>query len=272
MLARQHAFGGFVQFEKGAPAGGAGGEGDECEGSCTRHHAIDWNFVGAMRPLPNKWRVRPTPQRVLHGGGGWRGGGGQGAAGAATAAQAGGMVVDDWQELSYAFDDDGEPYYFERWRRYPGGSEASGVPLALRASVTPSEAAHTPPRDAIVVIVGDHFNYVVARPLPWSTLLPYGQTTASVVDAAIESGQREVAEAVVLLEAGHGRISSGWCVDAALQPWRIGQPLSQVFGGEGREPAGSGVVSLADALSAVAEGSEAGRVCLGRQTFEVLLG
>ena len=243
--------------------GGGGSEGDECEGSCTRHHAIDWNFVGAMRPLPNKWRVRPTPQRVLQGGGGWRGGG-QGAV------QVAGTVVDDWQELSYAFDDEGEPYYFERWRRYPGGSEASGVPLALRASVAPSEAAHNPPRDAIVVIVGDHFNYVVARPLPWGKLLPYGQTTAAVVDSAIESGQREVAEAVVLLEAGHGRISSGWRVDAALQPWRIGTPLADVFGGERGEPARSGVDSLADALSAVAEGSEAGRVRVGCQTFEVL--
>ena len=48
-------------------------------------------------------------------------------------------------------------------------------------------------------------------------------------------GERGLAEACVLLEAGHGRLSSGWAVDASLQPWRIGRPLAAVFGG-GDEP------------------------------------
>lgn len=27
----------------------------------TRHHAIDWNYVGKPRPRPNKWRVEMGP-------------------------------------------------------------------------------------------------------------------------------------------------------------------------------------------------------------------
>lgn len=27
----------------------------------TRHHCIDWNYVGEPRPRPNKWRVEMGP-------------------------------------------------------------------------------------------------------------------------------------------------------------------------------------------------------------------
>lgn len=33
----------------------------------TRHHAVDWNYVGRARPRPNKWRVEMGP-----GGDTWR--------------------------------------------------------------------------------------------------------------------------------------------------------------------------------------------------------
>jgi len=45
VLARQHAFAGFTRFR---------------DGVATRHHLLDWNFLGASSPRnrPNKWRVQ----------------------------------------------------------------------------------------------------------------------------------------------------------------------------------------------------------------------
>ena len=318
LLARQHAFGGYGRWEE-APLGGLRGMGEAgeaeavCAGVCTRHHAIDWNFVGTARPRPNKWRVQPTPASLLlqAGAGGTSavkgvgrldGSDGEpgkvtdGAPGKVTDGEEGKVtgsnggerrkrprtderpgVVDDWLELSWANDDGGAPYYFERWTRYEGGTpgEASRDTIALRAHAAPaaaagtstSQSAHRPPRDALVVVVGDHFNYVVERPIGWEALAKYGGSLVGVVDAAISSGERAVAEACVLLEAGHGRVSAGWRVDASLQPWRIGKPLSDVFGGEGGG-GGSGP-SLAEALSAGGAIGADG-VFVGRQRFEVL--
>lgn len=44
--------------EMGGEAGGGGGGGDDGPAVCTRHHAIDWNFVG-------------VPRRCEHGGSVW---------------------------------------------------------------------------------------------------------------------------------------------------------------------------------------------------------
>ena len=46
LFARRHAFSGYTvsNNENGRPV-------------CTRHHCIDWNFVGVPRPRPNKWYV-----------------------------------------------------------------------------------------------------------------------------------------------------------------------------------------------------------------------
>ena len=269
-----------------------------CAGVCTRHHAIDWNFVGIARPRPNKWRVQPTPASLLLQAGTGvtsavqgvgRLDGLDGEHGKVTGSDGGERrkrprtderpgVVDDWLELSWANDDGGAPYYFERWTRYEGGTpgEASRDTIALRAHAAPaavagtstSQSAHRPPRDALVVVVGDHFNYVVERPIGWEALAKYGGSLVGVVDAAISSGERAVAEACVLLEAGHGRVSAGWRVDASLQPWRIGKPLSDVFGGEGGGGGGGGP-SLAEALSAGGAIGADG-VFVGRQRFEVL--
>ena len=243
LLARQHAFGGTSHY---TPTTGEGeGEGEGL-GWVTRHHAIDWNFVGTSRPRPNKWRIEPT------GGGGIASG-----------------TTDEWLELSVADDEGGAPYYFERWSRYPGGSEDAGAPrgsLSLRACQGASEAAHSPPRDALIVVVGDHFNYVVARPVPWEVLPKYGRSLTEVVDTAIARGERGVAEACVLLEAGHGRVHPGWTVDASLQPWRVGKPLADVFGGD-RVTTMPDVPSLAEVWSA--RGSFA-RVRIGRQVFRTL--
>ena len=42
---------------RGGDAGAEGGGGSVA----TRHHCIDWNYVGEPRPRPNKWRVEMGP-------------------------------------------------------------------------------------------------------------------------------------------------------------------------------------------------------------------
>ena len=46
LYARQHIFSGFSVFEE-----------EEGRPVCTRHHCIDWNFVGVGRTRPNKWWI-----------------------------------------------------------------------------------------------------------------------------------------------------------------------------------------------------------------------
>ena len=113
-FARQHIFAGFSKFseEKGLPL-------------CTRHHVIDWNFVGAPRTRPNKWWIEMHPEQNM------------------------------WKEHSYATNDRGQYYYSERWERI---NDYELPRLALRK-------AETEPRDGIIVAIGDHFNFVSARDL-----------------------------------------------------------------------------------------------------------
>ena len=233
MLARQHAFGGFGRYgierlvDRTAGVGeapGAGGGGGSTL-VCTRHHAIDWNFVGWGRPRPNKWRVVPAPS-------------------ADGGARADDAAVDSWYELSYAADGFGSPYYYERWARLSGGVASPSLALRSRAvggggvlgmSAGGGVEDGVLARDALVMIVGDHFGYVISRPVGHEQLSPLGKTLQAVVDEAVWRGERSLAEACLLLEAGHGRVSAGWQVDASLQPWRIGQTLAEIFGGD-RQP------------------------------------
>lgn len=90
LFARRHAFAGFtrvapitkhIHSAEGVPSVDGGGniakEGDKGRGRgggggkdglvATRHHAIDWNYVGQPRLRPNKWRVEMGP-----GGDTWR--------------------------------------------------------------------------------------------------------------------------------------------------------------------------------------------------------
>lgn len=206
LLARQHAFGGFGRFEA-ARADGSGSV-----AVCTRHHAVDWNYVGTRRTRPNKWRVVPSAP------GGPRGGGvGEG--------------VDEWLELAFADGQDGAPYYHEKWVRRAGG--ATEPALVLRACGGDGGAAGGGARDAMLVVVGDYFAYVVERPVAAAQLAPLGGSLAAVVDAAVAGGERALAEACISMEAGHGRVSRGWRVEASLQPWRVGRALGDVMGGGG---------------------------------------
>ncbi len=84
---------------------------------CTRHHCIDWNFTGKLRPRPNKWRIEMHPEGKV------------------------------WKEFGWAKDEYGQHVYMERWERLPGGS---GPFLALRRAKKYGQ-------DAVLLVAGEQY-------------------------------------------------------------------------------------------------------------------
>lgn len=163
---------------------------------CTRHHCIDWNYVcGKPRPRPNKWYIEGRNNN-----------------------NNGKTPFNTWKEWSYATDENGQCYYWEKWERIAGDEGGRGLRLAMRKK-------NGGDNDAILVAVGDHFNYIVGRPflaLQHTRYRDAGNTVA-LVDLAIQQGDRETAISHLSLAGGHGTISSGWRIDCALQPWQHGK-------------------------------------------------
>jgi hypothetical protein len=182
LYARRHAFAGYAVLEH-----------EDDRPVCTRHHCIDWNFVGAPRPRPNKWFIEMHPDHT-----------------------------DTWKEWSYAKDDFAQHYYWERWERLPSDFGGNGLVLALRMKKDQGNNQ----RDGIIVAVGDHFNYIFARDSNNQNQMNYGKgSLVDVVDAAIDANDRECTKSYLSIDAGHGSISKGWIIDSALQYWKIGTSL-----------------------------------------------
>lgn len=195
--ARQHVFAGYTQRTVGS-----GANRKELVG--TRHHCIDWNFVGVPRSRPNKWYAElPRPR------------------------SGGESSVPTWKEWAFATDDRGQHYYLEQWERLPGGEALPMV--ALRRRQQPDGDGVE--RDGILLIVGDHFSYIRGRDLSTISmdrqkeLCQEHSSLVGIVDAALERHDITTAMAYLSLQAGHGRISNGWIIDCAIEPWREGTPL-----------------------------------------------
>ena len=159
---------------------------------CVRHHCLDWNFVGVPRPRPNKWWIECKDDRN-----------------------------NVWKEWAYATDDYGQHYYCEQWQRLDGGESKIGT-LALR-----KERRDETDEDGILVMVGDHFNYIRGRAL-METKPEYSNATSLVtlVDDALDAGDRVTAiKWLSRIDAGHGRIADEWTIGCAIQPWKEGTLL-----------------------------------------------
>lgn len=190
LYARQHVFGGFsaLSLENGRSL-------------CTRHHCIDWNYIpGKPRPRPNKWYIE-------------------------RCAKPDNSPFDVWNEWSYATDENGQCYYYERWERLPRDEVGCGFRLALRKRKNRADYASIN-EDGILVAVGDHFNYIIGRELRGVVrAYPNASNLVELVDSAIANGDRETAITCLSLDGGHGTISSGWVIDCAIQPWKHGKQL-----------------------------------------------
>jgi len=189
--ARQHCFAGYTHGSFTDDA--ASRTGMDC--CCTRHHCIDWNYVGTGRDRPNKWWVQ------LH------------------ENQSG----NTWKEWAYATNDCAQHYYCEQWERLPQDDPPSNVPVV---AFRKRRNQNSPERDGVLVIVGDHFNYCVDRQ-SMAGFEKYAGCTSLVatVDAAIKADDLVSARAWLSLRGGHGRISEGWIVDNAIEFWTEGKAL-----------------------------------------------
>jgi len=183
LYARQHIFAGFSYPSK-----------ENNRDLCTRHHCIDWNFVGSPRTRPNKWWIEAKDDGKV------------------------------WKEHSYATDDYGQHYYSEKWERI---GTCSLPRLALRKESTAS-------RDGIIVAIGDHFNYIFAREMSGAEKdYPNESSTVDLVDAAVAAGDLVTARSFLSIQGGHGQVSNGWTVDRSISPWEEGNVLWQLNGGNG---------------------------------------
>jgi hypothetical protein len=208
--ARQHVFAGYTEHTSDKRPGMAG--------CCVRHHCLDWNYVGAQRPVPNKWWVERNAQRYPN----------------------------QWKEWAYATNDVGHPYYGEVWERLSSNTPSSNSvedPSTQQAVIALRKRALSDRRgptgqgadskcedDGVLVIVGDHFSYCVGRPLddPVPGNENYADCTSLVdlVDRAVDRGDFGTARAwLARIGGGHGRISSGWIVDLATEFWKEGTPF-----------------------------------------------
>jgi hypothetical protein len=194
LYARQHAFAGYavISQEKNNQMNNLP--------LCTRHHCIDWNYVsGKPRPRPNKWFIEGKSD--------------------------GKSPFNVWKEWSYATDQNGQCYYWERWERIDGDDFGKGLRLAMRRKGKRKQVScKKEDVDAILVAVGDHFNFIVGRQYNDNAHTRYrdANNTAELVDSSLQQGDRDTAISYLSSFGGHGTISSGWKVDCALQSWQHG--------------------------------------------------
>jgi hypothetical protein len=190
ILARQHCFGGYS-----LPS--------EYNGDLViiRHHVIDWNFHPSYpRDRPNKWRVQMNADGS------------------------------SFKEYSFAVDDHNVPIYVERWARRAGDGNGQKY-LSARRLPSPSNSSDTdslPHRDALLVMIGNHFCFVEDRVISSSkfTGAPMGGA-ASLVDYALSVGDRESVEAFLDLKGSHGSVYDEegniiWRIEQSTHPWLEG--------------------------------------------------
>jgi hypothetical protein len=207
IYARQHIFAGFTKMQKSTSSSN-----DMMYPYCaSRHHCIDWNFVGTPRSRPNKWWVELCGPKM------------DGHDSKAT-------VVQQWKEWAYATDPNKQHYYCELWERWDSSFSSPSAPmLCLRKDSG---------RDGILIVMGDHVIYCLDRCN--ANLQTCGSLTSlvAVVDESVQQrNDFDTARAWLSMEGGHGRwnssqgnndapVGSGsWVLDHCIEFWKQDQPL-----------------------------------------------
>ena len=187
-LSRQHTFAGYSLVTD---------DGSKLMPYCIRHHALDWNYHPSFpRSRPNKWYIEQHPAKD----------------------------GSSFKEYGYAPDpDNGQAIYMERWARLGSevgeGLDQSGGPcLALRRI-----AGLDADRDALFVVIGDHFALARDRthPLPSFAEATKGGC-ANLADLAWSQGDRASLVQLLDLEGSYGRVSDGWLISHSTLPWKRG--------------------------------------------------
>jgi hypothetical protein len=209
IYARQHVFAGYTKLQKSTSSS----NNVLYPYYATRHHCIDWNFVGIPRSRPNKWWVELCGQQM-------------------DGDEIKTPVVQQWKEWAFATDPNKQHYYCEHWERWDSSFPTpSDVPmLCLRTDSG---------RDGILIVLGDHVMYCLDRCN--TKLQTSGSCTSlvAVVDEAVKQrNDCDAARAWLSMEGGHGRwitsspgrenasVGSGsWVLDHCIEFWKQGKPL-----------------------------------------------
>lgn len=199
--ARQHVFAGWTRRN---PPPTTTTNTTTLNTNCTRFHLIDWNFVGTPRSRPNRWHVE-------------------------LSCQDDDQQVSFWKEWAFARDDQQQFYYCEYWQRLWDGDPTTDSAVATVVQPQyPVVALSTANRQAMIAIVGDHFNYVVNRRpsgLVANKEQKQGSSLVQVVDALIKANDSHTARRWLSIEGGHGRVSKQWKLDHCIEFWKQNTPL-----------------------------------------------
>lgn len=199
--ARQHVFGGYTVMQTQQTSLPIKTEMNPRKNNkypltCTRHHVIDWNFVGKPRNRPNKWHVEFSHNNKQ-----------------------------EWKEWAFATDDYRQHYYCEQWQTLllsPSSSTSSIPVLALR-----KHKGHS--GDGILILIDNHFNFLLDhRTLQVAAFeddTPDTTAFASlveIVDYHVAQENLDAARAWLSLQGGHGIVSTsdGWEIDASIEFWK----------------------------------------------------
>jgi hypothetical protein len=222
-FARQHVFGGYTVIRQPPPITTTSlSSSKEYDLVCTRHHVMDWNFVGVPRNRPNKWYVEVETNKDE----------GQDNKERFPSSH------NNWKEWAYATDPHGQQYYCEWWQSIQtdkvGGDDSptSCQVLALRLCRTSDPMA---PNDGILVAVGSHFNYLLdyrTKNVAEDCGIITKGSLVDTVDALLEENNVEMAKQWLNLQGGYGEISptTGWTIPAATEFWKEGTSLFRSSG------------------------------------------
>jgi hypothetical protein len=182
--ARQHIFAGYSLVRSARDNTAIVPLFDWC---CTRHHCIDWNFVGVPRPRPNKWWIETNPN-----------------------------CDTTWKEWAFAADERSQHYYCERWESL---DKKRSPTLALR-KMSGCDGV------IVVVGDHFNCCLDRSIPLGDFENLARGATSlVTAVDEAVRRNDIDAARAWLSMRGGHGLVSRGWKLDHCIDFWREGSSL-----------------------------------------------
>lgn len=198
VLAQQHCFAGYSLPDTPRQNGPIQLNSDK-HPTFTRHHIIDWNLHPLFpRKRPNCWWVEVSDE-TNDGDGSFK------------------------EHSSVRNPATGLPVYFERWARIPPFPKQKTKYFAARKLGG---------RDAVIIIVGDHFALAIDRPAVDMSLLDpvhvkkhCGGGGAMFVDYLLCHSPLETSQAMTAardyldLEGSYGLVQPAWIIQQSTHPW-----------------------------------------------------
>jgi hypothetical protein len=223
--ARQHIFAGFSKLEYYLK-----GDNDHnaFDVSCTRHHVMDWNFVGTPRSRPNKWWIQPchfveNDSNASHNNHKIK-------------------KKKQWKEWAFARDFAGQYYYCEQWEQLtvpdtnPVTQTFQKETFILALRLKSNKATN---KDGMLIVIDNEFNYIVSQrsSLPLLECLPKPNSLVELIDTAVAQNDVKMARTWLgSIQGGHGHVHvngvdnvthNSWTINTSIDFWNQDTSLLQ---------------------------------------------